>query len=133
MKIKKLITFGNTELTNASQDLYTLLTKNDKFKYATASQKLTLSSFFVVILHFSSHRFLFYYLISNSHAQETSCLYFEFLLCNALHSAGNRHWWRFLEYCFYCYYQEIIFTVINESLISYNLIKRAPEKQLLTL
>ena len=44
MKIKKLIAFGNTELTNAAQDLYTLLAKNNKFKYAAASQKLTLNS-----------------------------------------------------------------------------------------
>ena len=32
---------------------------------------------------------------------------------------------RFLEDCFYCYSQEIISTVANQSLIPYNLIRRA--------
>ena len=36
---------------------------------------------------------------------------------------------RFLEDCFYCYYQQIIFAVANESLIPYNLTKRASETQ----
>ena len=36
---------------------------------------------------------------------------------------------RFSEDCFYCYSQQIISAVANESLISYNLIKRAPETQ----
>ena len=36
---------------------------------------------------------------------------------------------RFLEYCFYCYSQQIISSVANESLISYKLLKRAPETQ----
>ena len=35
----------------------------------------------------------------------------------------------FLEDCFYCYSQQIISDVANESLIPYNLIKRAPETQ----
>ena len=32
---------------------------------------------------------------------------------------------RFLEDCFYCYSQEIISAVANQSLIPYNLIRRA--------
>ena len=34
---------------------------------------------------------------------------------------------RFLEDCVPCYPREIIYAVANESLIPYNLIKRAPE------
>ena len=33
----------------------------------------------------------------------------------------------FLNACFYCYSQQIISDVANESLVPYNLIKRAPE------
>ena len=36
---------------------------------------------------------------------------------------------RLLEDCFYCYSQQIISTVANESIISYNLIKKAPKTQ----
>ena len=37
---------------------------------------------------------------------------------------------RFLEDCFYCYSQQIISAIVNESLIPYKkLIKRAPETQ----
>ena len=36
---------------------------------------------------------------------------------------------RFLEDCFYCYSQQIISAIANESLIPYNLMKRAPETQ----
>ena len=39
---------------------------------------------------------------------------------------------RFLEDCFYCNSQRIIFAVANESLIPYDLIKRAPETQNVT-
>ena len=35
----------------------------------------------------------------------------------------------FLEDCLYCYSQQIIPAVANESLIPYNIIKRAPETQ----
>ena len=35
----------------------------------------------------------------------------------------------FLEACFNCYFQQIISAVANESLIPYNLIKKAPETQ----
>ena len=34
---------------------------------------------------------------------------------------------RYLEDCFYCYFQQIISAVANEYLILYHLIKRAPE------
>ena len=34
---------------------------------------------------------------------------------------------RFLEDCFYCYSQQIVSALANESLITYKLIKRAPE------
>ena len=36
---------------------------------------------------------------------------------------------RFLEDYFYCYSQQIMSAAANESLIPYNLIKRAPETQ----
>ena len=35
----------------------------------------------------------------------------------------------FLEDCFYCYSQQIVSVVANESLNAYNFIKRVPEKQ----
>ena len=35
----------------------------------------------------------------------------------------------FLENCFYCYSQQIVSVVANESLNAYNFIKRVPEKQ----
>ena len=35
----------------------------------------------------------------------------------------------FLEDCFYCYSKKIVSAVANESLIAYNLIKRAQEMQ----
>ena len=37
---------------------------------------------------------------------------------------------RFLEECFYCYFQQIVSAIANESLIPYkNLIKRGPKTQ----
>ena len=35
----------------------------------------------------------------------------------------------FLGDCYYCYSQQIIAAIANESLIPYNLTKRAPEEQ----
>ena len=35
----------------------------------------------------------------------------------------------FLEDCFYCYSQQIVSVVANESVNAYNFIKRVPEKQ----
>ena len=45
--------FRKIELTNATHDLYTLLAKNDKFKYITTSQRLifnSLSLFYIFYL-----------------------------------------------------------------------------------
>ena len=94
-------------------------------------------TFFLSLFHiFLSHCLLLYYLFSNSHAQKTSrlssishTLYFEFLLCNVLHSVGNIYWWAFLRELFYCYSQQLVSGLANESLIPFNFIKRAPETQ----
>lgn len=59
-------------------------------------------------------------------------VYFDFLLRNILHilhSVRNTYKGRFLEDCFYCYSQQIIPSVANESLIPYNLTKRVTETQ----
>ena len=76
-----------------------LFSKNCILKYTAASQRLTFNSFplFDIVL---SHRFLSYYLFSNSYV--TSVIYIAyrilwgFLLCNVLHNIGNMYWWIFL-------------------------------------
>ena len=53
-------------------------------------------------------------------------VYFEFLLLMYYIESDICIGGRFLEDCFYCYSQQIIYAVTNESLIPYNLIKKAP-------
>ena len=47
---------------------YWLLFKNDNFKYTTTSERISLN-FFLLFHNFLSHRFLSYYLFSNSYVQ----------------------------------------------------------------
>ena len=56
-------------------------------------------------------------------------MHFEVLLCNAVDSIEICTGGLFVKDCFYCYSQEILSVVANEFLISYNLIKRAPENR----
>ena len=105
-----------------------LFLKNDNFKYTTASQRLTFNSF---SLFFLSYCFLSYYLFSNSYAQRniTSLIYLAYCIlwesfCYVMYYICICGY--FFEDWFYCYSQKIESDVANESLISYNLIKRAP-------
>ena len=141
MKIKYLIVYGKTKITNASYDPYILLIiilqerKNDNLKYKTISQRKSFNSFSLIYFFFS-HRILLYCLYSNSYVQRTSRLksisyfntlsfcYVMYYIVSEIYIAG-----RFLESCFYCYLQQIISVVAKESLNSYNFIQKAPEKQ----
>ena len=89
---------------------------------------LILSRYFTFFL---SHRFLSYYLFSNSHAQRniTSVIYIAYFgnFCYVMYYIVpeiciGEH---FLEGYFYCYSQQIKSALGNESLILHNLIKRA--------
>ena len=101
-----IIAFGKTELTNVTHDLYTRLT-------ATFQRFFNSFSLFYVYL---SHRFLFHYLISNSHTQRNSTsinkLYrmsYTLSFCNVMYYIVSEvHIGCFLEDCFYCYSQQII-------------------------
>ena len=84
-----------------------------------------------------SHHFLFYHLFQALMQKETSRLqsishivYFEcfcyLMYYNVLEICIGG---RFVGDCFYCNSQQIIYAVANESLIPYNIIKRAPETQ----
>ena len=92
-------------------------------------------SCFLVILQFLSYCFLSYYLFSNSHAQGQikfinhiiSNMNFGYIMYYIMSETYIDE--RFLEDCFYCFSQQIISAVANESPIPYNLIKRAPETQ----
>ena len=99
---------------------------------------LTLSRCFTFFL---CHHFLFYYLFSNSYVQRNmmpiiyvayrillSFCYVMYYLVSEAYIGGQ-----FLEECFHCYSQQILSGVLNESLISYNLITRATEKHPLIL
>ena len=106
--------------------------KNDNFNYIAASQRLTFNSF-SFFTFFLSHRVHSYYLFSNSNVQAnmTSVVYItylilsEFLLCYVLHSVINIYWWTFVREMFYLYSQQIKSASAYESLIPYNLRKRA--------
>ena len=113
-----------------------LFFKSDNFKYTTASRGLTFNSFSLFYI-FLSHRFLSYYLLSNSHAQRniTSIIYMAYGTLWEFESFYYVMYYivseicidgHFLEDCFYCCSQQIKSDVANESPIPYNLRKRAP-------
>ena len=63
-KIKCLIAFGKTKVTNPTHDLYTLMTaifQNDNFKYTTTSQRRSFNSF---SLFYIFHLIVFFFIIS---------------------------------------------------------------------
>ena len=72
MKIKLLIVFGKTELTNATHDLYTLLAIIF-LRMITLNMQQNLKEDLLILpryfTFFLSRYFHFYYLFSNSHAQ----------------------------------------------------------------
>ena len=106
--------------------------KIDSFNYTVTSERRSFSSFSLFYIFLS--QFFFYYLLSNSHAQRNivSIIYIAYIIyfesfCYVMYyiCIGGR----FLEDCSYYYSQQIISAVANESLICFNLVKRALEPQ----
>ena len=113
-------------------DYWLLFFKNDNFKYTTTSQKISFNSFSFFYI-FLFHRFLFYYLsCAEKHhvynlyriSYALSFCYVMYYIVSEICIVGH-----FLEDCFYCYSQQNISAVANESLVPYNFIQRAPETQ----
>ena len=110
-----------------------LFLKYDNFKYTTTSQRLTFNSFLLFHIYYLVIFFLtisFQTLMHKeiSHLSSIShILYFEsfcyvmYYIVPEICTVGH-----FSEDCFYCYSQQIKSAVANESLIAYNLKKRAP-------
>ena len=101
--LSSLNIFENKVVNNGKTKLmvyihYWLLFKNDNFEYKTTSERLSLN-FFLLFHNFLSHRFLSYYIISNSYVQRniTSVIYIAFRilwavsLWNILHNVGNMY------------------------------------------
>ena len=101
--LSSLNIFENKAVNNGKTKLmiyihYWLLFKNDNFGYTITSERLS-SNFFLLFHNFLSHRFLLYYLFSNSYVQIniTSVIYiafrilWAFSLWNVLHSVGNMY------------------------------------------
>ena len=120
MNENKVVNKEKIELTNATHDLYTLLTtifKNDTLKYTKSLQRLTFNSLSLSLslsLFYIFYPIVFLFLI----IFKLSCikkhhvfnlyqifLYFEFLLCNGLHSVRNMYWWRFFRGLFLLLFQ----------------------------
>ena len=107
--------------------------KYDNFKYTTASQRLTFNSFLLFRIYYLVIFFLtisFQTLMHKEISRLSSIshiLYFEsfcyvmYYIVPEICTVGH-----FSEDCFYCYSQQIKSGVANESLIAYNLKKRAP-------
>ena len=137
MNENKVVNKEKIELTNATHDLYTLLTtifKNDTLKYTKSLQRLTFNSLSLSLSRcftFFIPSFSYFLLFSNSHASKniTSLIFIRYFyilsFCYVMDYAvleiciGGG----FLEDCFYCYSKQITFDVVNESLISCNFIK----------
>ena len=110
-----------------------LFSKNDNFKYPTASQRLTFNSFSLFYIFFiSSFSFLLSLFklsctkkhhVYNLYRISYSLSFWYLMYYIVLEICIGGH---FLEDCFNCYLQQIKSVVANESLIPYNLIKRAP-------
>ena len=104
---------------------------NNNLKYLLTSQRRSFNSLSLVYFFFS-HCFFLLSLFNTScakkhHIFNISLIYIhlielKFLLCDVLHSVENMYWWTFREDCFYCYFQQIISAVTNESLVPYKLI-----------
>ena len=128
MKIKQLIAFSKTKPTNATHDLYTLVTKNNKFKFTTTSQRLTFLTFFISSLSFLLSLFKFS-CTKKHHFHNLYRILYTLSFCYVMHyivsaiGIGGS----FLLLVFYCCFQQIMPAVTNEFLIPYNLIKRKPE------
>ena len=95
LKKKKLIAFGKTELTNATHGLHILLNtifQNNNLKYTAASQKISFKFFLlfqILIIFFQTLMHKDVYVTLTSRLKSLShIVYFEFLLCNLLCSAG---------------------------------------------
>ena len=111
-----------------------LVFKNGNMKYKATSQGKDFNPFPLFYIFFS-HRFLFYYLFSKSHAQRNTCLIYRISytlsFCYVMQyivsaiCIGRR----FLENWFYFYSKQIRSVRANQSLIPYNIIKRALETQ----
>ena len=78
-----------------------LVFKNDNLKYKATSQREASNPFPLFYIFFSSFSFLlslFKISCAKKHVFNLShILYFEFLLCNVVHSVGNLYWWTFLR------------------------------------
>ena len=112
-----------------------LFFKNGNFKHTTSSKKRSLilscyftfliSSGFFFIISFQTLMHKKHHIYNLCHIPYTSSFCYQmYSITSEIYIGG-----RYLEDCFYCYFQQIISVVANEYLILYHLIKRAPETQ----
>ena len=110
-----------------------LFFKNGNFKHTTSSKKRSFNSFllfyifdlivFFFIISFQTLMHKKHHIYNLCHIPYTSSFcYLMYSITSEIYIGG-----RYLEDCFYCYFQQIISAVANEYLILYHLIKRAPE------
>ena len=99
-----------------------LIFKNDNSKCTATSQKRYFNSIllFYIFIISCTKKYHVYSLYRISYT--LSFFYVMYYVVSEMCFGGG-----FSEDCFYCYSQQIITTVTNESLIPYNLLKQAPE------
>ena len=108
--------------------------KNDNLKYTPISQRRSFNSFSLFYIFLSSLFLLSLFRFSRSkqhYVHNLYCISYTSSFCYVMYHIVLEICIdeRFLEDFFYCYSQQIIFAVAKESLIPYNLIKRALETQ----
>ena len=126
MKIKQSITFGKTELTNATRDLYASLTtifQHYNFKYIKTSRRRSSNYFFLFYILFIS---LFPFSLTlfklscakKHHVYNLYRISYTLSFCYVMYYIVSETCigGRYLEDCFYCCSQSIISVVANEYL-----------------
>ena len=112
-----------------------LFFKNDYFRYTTTSQRRSFNSVSQFWVFFSLFSFLLSLFkpscIKKRHIYNLHRISYTLSFCYEICYLVSQIWivWGFWEDFFYCYSQQVLSTVANESLDLYNLIKRAPESQ----
>ena len=110
--------------------------KIDTFKYTATSQRRSFNSFslfYICLFQLFIFCYLFFKFSSTkkNHVYNLYCISSTLRFCYVMYYIVLEIFigGRFLEDYFYCYSQQIIFAVANETLLPYSLIKRASKSQ----
>ena len=96
-----------------------LFFQNDNLKYAAIPQRRSFNSFSLLYILFFFHAFIFCYLVQKVY--NLYCISYILRFCYVMYYIVSEIYIgrRFLEDCFYCYFQQLVLAVVKESLQKY--------------